>query len=78
MVFCVAFSVPKSLFEISKTTLRKNLNFFTIREVPYGPKVTRRRKRGKKKFKKNLKDCTKWNRKMGGRSLVITFGVFPV
>jgi hypothetical protein len=32
--------------------------------VPYGQKVTRPRKKGKKKIqKKNLKDWTKWNRK---------------
>ena len=43
-------------------------------------KVTKRKKKKvKTNFKnKNLKDWTKWNRKMGGRSQVITFGVFPV
>ena len=32
-------------------------------------------KKVKKKFKKkNMKDWTKWNKKMGGRSFVITCG----
>ena len=40
-------------------------------------KVTQHRKKGRKKFqKKNLKDWTKWNRKMGGRSFNITSGAF--
>ena len=29
-VFCIAFSVPKRLFELSKTTLGNNFNFVTI------------------------------------------------
>ena len=50
--------------------------FFTIRGVPYGQKVTRRRKKGGTNFqKKNLKYWTKWNKKMGGRSFVTTSGV---
>ena len=45
--------------------------------VPYGLKVTRSRKKGQTNFpKKNLKDLTKSNRKMGGRSLNITSGAF--
>ena len=50
---------------------------FTIRGVPYGQKVTQPRKKGQKKIQKiNLKDWTKWNRKMGGRSFNITSGAF--
>ena len=46
--------------------------------VPYGPIVTRTRKKGQKKIskEKNLKDWTKWNRKMGGISCFITSGAF--
>ena len=46
--------------------------------VPYGLKVTRSRTKVKSKKKKiyiNLKDLTKWNKKMGGRSFVITCSV---
>ena len=40
-------------------------------------KVTRKWKKWLTKFPpKNLKDWTKWNRKMGGRSFNITSGAF--
>ena len=39
-------------------------------------KLTGAEKKVKKKFKKNLKDSTKWNRKMGGRSCFLTSGAF--
>ena len=42
-----------------------------------GQKVTRSGKKRLKKFlKKNLKGCTKWNTKIGGRSFDITCGAF--
>ena len=39
-------------------------------------KVTRSGKMVAKKSKKNLKDWTKWNRKIGGRNFKITNGAF--
>ena len=58
--------------KLSKTTLENVSNF-----SPCGQKVTRSRKKVKKNSqKKNLKDLTKWNRKMGGRSCFITSGAF--
>ena len=69
-------SVSKNAyFELSKTTFGNIFKFFTIRGVPYGQKVTRRRKMVLIFFFFYLKNCTKWNKKMGGRSFVITCGV---
>ena len=45
--------------------------------VPFGQKVTQPRKKGQSNFQtKNLKDRTKWNRNMGGRSFNITSSAF--
>ena len=76
-VFALRSVSQNALFELSKTIFRNVFNFLSMRGVPYRQKVTGAEKKVKKKFqKKNLKDWTKWNRKMGGRSCFITSGAF--
>ena len=53
----------------------------SIKKLLIGPNgchsLQRQARQGQKKFQtKNLKDLTKWNRKMGGRSFDITSGAF--
>ena len=67
--------LPKNAFF---TIFRQFLLIFSRTMLCRGQKDNRSRKKFKlkKKKKKNLKDCTKWNRKMGGRSCFITSGAF--
>ena len=53
--------IVKTAFELSKTTLRKNVKFFTTRGVPYGQKVTQSRKNGWENIFKKI-----WNIRLKG------------
>ena len=46
-----------------------------LRSKSYPTLKKKEKKRSKIISKKNLKDWTKWNKKMGGRSFIITCGV---
>ena len=62
--------------ELSKTAFGKKFTFF-IKKGVGGPKVTRRGKKGQKKFlQKILNQWPKWNKKMGDKSFFNICGAF--
>ena len=66
-------------FELSKTVFEQLFIFFIIRGDPFNLGGSKSyptwKKRSKNVPKKVLNQDAKWNKKTGGRSCVITFGV---
>ena len=73
LVFCVAFSHQGASFELLKTVFGQLFIFFVRRGVQKLPDME---KKNPKIFQTKFSNQdAKWNKKMGGRSLVITCGV---
>ena len=77
-VFFALCSVHQNTsFELSQTVFWTIFQIFHHMVIWRDQKVTRHRKRSKKIPQKNSNRGAKRNKKMGGWSHVITFGVFP-
>ena len=64
-------------FELSRSTFGQFFRFFILRGDPYDFGVVKSYTEWKKwSEKRRRKKLTKWNRKMGGRSFIITSGAF--
>ena len=77
-VFCVALSASRRFFWAIKNCFQTIFQIFHHKAIWGGQKVTRHGKKKVKHFSEFffLNQGPKRNKKMGGRSHVITFGVF--